>query len=268
MHSKITGGSTTFIFKAKLLSKYDVSYYRCDETGFIQTEEPHWMEEAYSNAITKLDVGLVQRNLDLAELSYPLIMKYFDHDKRFLDYAGGYGLFTRLMRYKGIDFYNSDPYCENVFAEYYDLKNLPASSRFELVTAFEVFEHLPQPLAGIEAILQYSENLLFSTVIVPKDVNLDWWYYSFETGQHVSFYTIESLEYIAAKFNRHLYTNGKTVHLFTKKRLPSDPFKSSTGAYLVKKMIKKLRKLEASIYGKKENLMENDTQEAKKRISS
>ncbi len=34
----------------------------------------------------------------------------------FLDYAGGYGVFTRLMRDIGFDFYWHDPYTQNLFA--------------------------------------------------------------------------------------------------------------------------------------------------------
>ncbi len=58
MISKITAGQTKLLFTAKVLGKYDVQYYQCVITGFIQTEEPYWLEEAYSSAITKLDIGL------------------------------------------------------------------------------------------------------------------------------------------------------------------------------------------------------------------
>lgn len=94
MQSKITGGDTTLLFTAKILGKYDVKYYRCNQTGFIQTEEPYWLDEAYSSAITKLDVGLPYRNITLSEKVSKLLVKDFDKTGIFLDYAGGYGLFT------------------------------------------------------------------------------------------------------------------------------------------------------------------------------
>ena len=269
MLSKITGGPTTFLYKARILSKYDVSFFRCDETGFIQTEDPYWLEEAYSSAITKLDLGLVQRNMDLAELVHPIIMKYFDHTGSFLDYAGGYGLFTRLMRYRGFDFYNTDIYCDNLFAEFNDLKFAEKGKRFELTTAFEVFEHLPSPIPEIEAMMAYSDNLLFSTVVVPDEIPQpgQWWYFSLETGQHVAFYSIKSLEYLAKKFDKHFYSNGETVHLFTKKQLSSNPFKQSFGTSFARKLIKTAKSLERTINGRKENLLGKDTEAAKKRIS-
>ena len=69
MNSKITNGTTTKVFTKKILNKHDVSFFECDETGFIQTEEAYWLDEAYSEAITKLDVGLVQRNIELSSFT-------------------------------------------------------------------------------------------------------------------------------------------------------------------------------------------------------
>jgi len=139
MQSKITGGDTTLLFTARILNKYDVKFYRCNDTGFIQTEEPYWLQDAYSSAITKLDVGLVYRNITLMDTVSNLLLANFNTKGVFLDYAGGYGLFTRLMRDKGFNFYHTDEFCQNILAEYFDLNTLPPNSKFELVTAFEVF---------------------------------------------------------------------------------------------------------------------------------
>ncbi|HEY2581400.1 MAG TPA: hypothetical protein VGI43_06320, partial [Mucilaginibacter sp.] len=111
MKSKITGGDTSLLFAKKILNKYDVNYYRCNETGFIQTEAPFWLAEAYSSVITKLDIGLPFRNIYLADRLSKILTTKFDYEGIFLDYAGGYGLFTRLMRDKGFNFYNTDKYC-------------------------------------------------------------------------------------------------------------------------------------------------------------
>ena len=226
MKSKITGGETELLFSGKILQKYDVKYYRCRETGFIQTEEPYWLDEAYQNAITKLDVGLVRRNGDLADFTEKLLIKYFDYKGLFLDYAGGYGLFTRMMRDKGFKFYHTDQFCDNLFAEYFDLNQLTENNQFELVTAFEVFEHLINPYPEISKILEFADNILFTTEILPENIDgiADWYYISAETGQHISFYTVNALQYLARQFDRYFYTNGTTTHLFTKRFLETDPF--------------------------------------------
>jgi 2-polyprenyl-3-methyl-5-hydroxy-6-metoxy-1,4-benzoquinol methylase len=248
MKSKITGGDVTYLFNATVLNKYDVKYFRCNDTGFIQTEDPYWLDESYSSAIASLDVGLVMRNLNLVADTEPMINDYFNFKGKFLDFAGGYGLFTRLMRDKGFDFYHTDKYCENIFAQYFDIKDTPQTNKFELLTAFEVFEHLNDPMPEIAELFKYSDNILFSTESIPeKEITSakDWWYFVPEIGQHIAFYSKKSLEYIAAKNNAHLYTNNSTLHLFTKKQLPVDPFVEALKPkepYLIRKIQKKIRK--------------------------
>lgn len=272
MKSKITGGETTLLFTAKLLDKYTVSYYRCNQTGFIQTEEPYWLAEAYSSAIANLDVGLVLRNLNMVKVVEPVINNFFDHKKEFLDFAGGYGLFTRLMRDKGFDFYNTDKFCQNVFAQYFDLADEPHPDKFEMLTAFEVFEHLNDPMQEIAELFKYSDNILFSTEIVPDISNIksvdDWWYFVPEIGQHVAFYTIEALEYIAQKNDTNLYSNGRSVHLFSKKvfnKNPLPPLEPARDPFVLRKL-KKLVKSMSEQPMVHDGLLDHDVKYIKSKI--
>lgn len=220
------------VFAARILNKYDASYFKCSQCGFIHTERPHWLGEAYQSAITSLDVGLVRRSLDLAEITERIIDQNFQRDGRFLDFAGGYGLFARLMRDKGYNFFRQDKFCPNLFAANYDLNDLPASTRFELVTAFEVFEHLPDPCQEAQRMLELSDSVFFTTEIVPPSPIAtadDWWYFAPETGQHISFFSTKALEILAAQMNCYLWTNKVTTHLLTRRRLKRDPFGSSGG---------------------------------------
>lgn len=226
MKSKITGGATKLLFKKKVLNKYEVSYFQCVETGYIQTEEPFWLAEAYSSAISSLDVGLVMRNRMICARTVKLIYDEFNPKAKFIDYGGGYGLFVRMMRDEGFDFYRQDLYAQNLFAQYFDVTNLPHDTQFELLTAFEVFEHLVNPIEEIEKMLGFSNNILFSTEILPENKNEieNWWYIVPDAGQHVSFYTIDSLNYIAKKFNLNFYSNKKGLHLLTKNKMKQNPW--------------------------------------------
>ena len=56
---KICGMSSLFFERAQVLRKYRVQYFRCQHCGFIQTEEPYWLEEAYTTAIAMQDVGIM-----------------------------------------------------------------------------------------------------------------------------------------------------------------------------------------------------------------
>ena len=270
MQSKITGGETEQLFTAKVLNKYDVTYFKCKETGFIQTEEPYWLAEAYSSAITKLDLGLASRNEYLRDMVVPVLAKLFNTDAKFLDYAGGYGLFTRLMRDKGYDFYHTDAYCQNLFAEFFDLTDLPTNTKFELVTAFEVFEHLPDPVAELAKISQFADHILFSTVLQPETPltsTSDWWYFIPETGQHVALYTEKSLAVLGAKFGYNFYTDGIGTHLFTKKILDKNPFAKEKEPFLIRKMRKALRKFDKKQQVEKESLLTKDWNFVKSKLS-
>lgn len=245
-HCNICNGRSQHIFNGEILNKHNVSYYKCTHCGFIQTEKPYWLEESYSRAITDLDLGLVGRNISLSEQTEKIIIDHFNHNARFIDYSGGYGLFARLMRDKGFDFYRSDKYCENLFAQHFDILDLTDPNNFELLTAFELFEHLEDPGNKLKELFNYSSSILFSTELIPqgqlKDVN-DWWYFSPEIGQHISFYTEKSLEILADQFNCRFYTNHTSLHLFVPKQseLSSNPFENKKADLLVRI----LRKMEA-----------------------
>lgn len=256
INCRICSSNLGVLFKSLVLKKHTVSYYKCNTCGFIQTEDPYWLEEAYSNAITSLDIGLVSRNLQFSELLEKIIIKNFDTTSKFIDYGGGYGLLVRLMRDKGFDFYRQDVFCENIFAKHFDITDIPEIKKFELLTAFEVFEHLPDPLSEIEKMFSYSSAVLFSTIIQPPE-NItspdQWWYFVPETGQHISFYTLASLEIIAKKNNCFLYSDKKNLHLLTSKKLDNDPFYTETTNSLLQRIQNKI--LSILIPVKKEKLM-------------
>ena len=267
MKSKITGGETTLLFTKKVLTKYDVNYYRCNNTGFIQTDEPFWLNEAYSSVITKLDIGLASRNIMLSERVGKLLIVNFNKGT-FLDYAGGYGLFARLMRDKGFNFYNTDKYCQNLFAEHFDLTDLPTGTTFELVTAFEVFEHLSNPIGEIKDILKFSDNLIFTTELQPSNLaEIDnWWYLSPETGQHIAFYNAASLAYIAKLLGYNFYTDGKFLHLFSKKTFSNNVLEPVRDSFLLRKAKKYVRKADEKTYGEIESLLMRDYQHIKEKL--
>ena len=259
MTCNICGGKTELIHHGLVLGKYDVDYFRCLSCKFIQTQTPTWLPEAYQSAITGLDVGLLSRNLYFSRKVPPLIDLCFSEAKKFLDYGGGLGLFVRLMRDKGYDFYRQDVFCENTFAKHFDLTDLPVATSFDLVTAFEVFEHLQHPLEEIEKVLQFSSTVLFSTVVAPvKNEDFKtWWYVSTETGQHISFYSIESLQFIANKFRLNFYSNGINVHLLTEKQLSERLVKKCfTNKVAIKDRL--INKLIAGSEGNRSSLLEAD----------
>ena len=129
-------------------------------------------------------------------------------------------MLVRLMRDRGLDFFRQDIYAENLFAKNFDLTDAGVE-KFELLTAFEVFEHLEDPAAEVEKMLQLSDNILFSTELQPtaSPTPETWWYILPEIGQHISFFSKESLQALAKRMGLHVSTNGKNLHLLSKRKI-------------------------------------------------
>lgn len=215
----ICGENRSLFGNAVLMGRRSVNYYRCAVCGFVQTEDPDWLEEAYSDVIAETDIGYVARNIELAERAESVISNGFDKTGRFLDFGGGYGMLVRLLRDRGLDFYRDDPYCDNLFARGFDRTG--ADSGYELVTAFEVAEHLPNPIDGFGAMLRRSDSVLFSTRLLPDPPPApgEWWYYAVETGQHLSLYTNSALAALANRFNIGFASSSSgDLHLLTNNR--------------------------------------------------
>lgn len=214
----ICGNKTQPVFRAKILNKYKVQYFHCAECDFLRTEHPFWLDEVYSQVINDTDTGILNRNISLSKVTAAILYFLFDKNAKFLDYAGGYGIFVRLMRDIGFDYYWHDPYSTNLFArgfEYIKTDNI------NLLTSFESFEHFVNPLEDIEKMLSISPNMLFTTELIqsPLPKPSEWWYYGLEHGQHLSFYTQKTLVFIAGKYNLNFHTNGINIHLFTDKKI-------------------------------------------------
>lgn len=229
MECKICGAVGKSLGRWKIASRFDVEYFRCPRCRFVQTEEPYWLESVYNDAASVADVGIVARNLLLADVTHAVITTWLDPAGRFLDFGGGHGLLVRLMRDRGFDFQWQDKYanapvlCRGFEAE-------ATSTGFDLVTAFEVAEHLPDPVSGFREMLSRGRTLLFSTELMPADDPLpgDWWYYVLEFGQHVSLYSRESLEHLARQLGLYLASNGSTIHLMSERRIDQKLFRSVT----------------------------------------
>ena len=217
MICKICNSKARQVFNFKVLRKYDVKYFKCDSCGYLFTEDPFWLDEAYSRSINLSDTGLLDRNIYFSKVLSVIIFFCFDKKGSFLDYAGGYGVFTRLMRDIGFDFYWYDPYTQNLFANGFEV-DLKSNSRFEMLTAFEVLEHLVNPKEELEKMLGFSDTFIFSTELMPQEIPAlkDWWYYGFNHGQHISFYTEKTLNTLANQFKLNYY-NVDEIHILTKR---------------------------------------------------
>ncbi|MBU6476774.1 MAG: class I SAM-dependent methyltransferase [Xanthomonadaceae bacterium] len=221
MTCKLCGGATEPFGELAVLGRHRAHYQRCRACGYVAVENPHWLDEAYADhAIAALDTGIAMRNLWLADAVDALLRWRFRGVRTALDYGGGTGLFVRLMRDRGHDFHWSDPHCENLFALGFEAGDNTAC---DLVTCFEVAEHMVDPLPAFRQLGERAPVLIFSTELLPERNNRpgEWHYYAPETGQHVGFFTAASLRGVANQLGRHFASDGRMLHAFTTE--PLDP---------------------------------------------
>lgn len=205
-----------FLMNGIILNK-NISYFECHHCGYIQTEEPYWLDQAYSKAINDSDTGILIRNQINAKVVLATLSTLGKIDGRVVDYAGGYGILTRILRDYGVNATWSDRYCENLLAKGFEHNGEKA----DLITAFEAFEHFTHPQEDLDKMLEIAPNILLSTEIIPSPAPKqdDWWYYGKEHGQHIGFFKICTLEKMANKHKKKLITNGKSHHLITEKNI-------------------------------------------------
>jgi hypothetical protein len=196
-----------------------VGYFDCTHCGYLQTEKPYWLEEAYETVIADLDTGIMWRNLrNMAHVV--LTLTVFGRLRgRVLDHAGGYGILVRLLRDVGVEAHWRDKYCQNLLAGGFESDPGP----YDLITAFEVFEHLEHPLEELRAMLQVAPIALISTDLVPSEEtpSPDWWYLGPDHGQHIGFFRTRTLAHLAREVGCSYRTDGRTLHVFSKRSVPA-----------------------------------------------
>lgn len=210
---RVCGYASSKIFDGELLGR-TVAYYDCSCCGYVQTEQPVWLAEAYESSINLSDTGILQRNIRNSNIVL-VTLWFLKHLKsRVVDCAGGYGILVRLLRDAGVDAYWHDPYTKNLLAQGFEYKDGRAVA---LVTAFEAFEHFVDPQKELDHLLTIAPNVLISTELIsdPAPVQDDWWYYGKEHGQHIGFFRLRTLRKMATERGLNLVSDGQSYHFFT-----------------------------------------------------
>lgn len=208
----ICASERSVAFSATVLAKYQSEYLKCGVCGFLGARDPIWLEEAYKSAIADVDTGVLARARDLEPRLTCILRPLWKEGAVFADVGAGYGVLVRAMRDVGLDFRWSDLHCANLLARGFEL----GTERCQAITAVEVLEHAVDPVAFLgEALHGTGASVaVLTTELLPEPVPdpASWWYYAFETGQHVSFFERRTLELLAKKLGLRLRTR-RNLHV-------------------------------------------------------
>ena len=211
---RLCAGSLSSRFSLEVLRQHKVAYYACDCCHSLQTETPYWLHEAYAKNLASLDTGALQRNINNFVVCYA-IARLFDV-RTAVDYGGGDGLLCRFMRDHSFDCYTHDKFASPSYAQGFAA---PPALRPDLLTAFEVLEHLAHPSTELQEIFSFAPKYLLVSTDLYTGQGPDWWYLAPDAGQHVFFYSPQAITMIAQRFGYSVAQAGAQL-LFLRKDVP------------------------------------------------
>lgn len=188
--------------KSLELSGLPVYYAYCIKCGYsFAPELMTWTLEQFEKRIYNNDYVLVDPDyLDIRPQTNAanLIAMFGDniHSIKHLDYGGGSGLLSQLLRESNWQSNSYDPFVDRSIS-------IDQLGKFDLITAFEVFEHVTDVnvlMSNLRSLLSPNGIILFSTLLSDGEIQpgqrIIWWYASPRNG-HISLFSKHSLEILA-----------------------------------------------------------------------
>ena len=196
-------------------SGYPIYYRRCAVCSFTFTtafdawSHADFLGEIYNQDYVEVDPDFVE----LRPTGNAKVLADTFHASRtsidILDYGGGSGLTSNLLRRQGFSATTYDP-----FSEF----NVLPTDRYDLISCFEVMEHVPSPketVATMVSLLKDEGAILFSTLVQPLEfdvIGLNWWYAGPRNG-HVSLYSTLSLAHLFRPHGMRVSSFSEGVHI-------------------------------------------------------
>ncbi|MGL5361747.1 MAG: class I SAM-dependent methyltransferase [Bosea sp. (in: a-proteobacteria)] len=225
---RLCGGASHFIFNKEVLGDRTVRYFACESCGSQQTEYPDWLDRAYAIPGVHIDVGCASRTLK-NWLGATTLFEMLDIPRSAVgvDFGAAYGLFARLMRDTGHNAFSNDKYTTPAYTSYFNVDDISAE-RPRYLTAFEVFEHLPDPAQTLDQLFSLDADFVLFTTWFCDNQAEDWIYYLPDCGQHVFFYSDKGMREFAARHGYEMVASHFFMILYKRDKATSKQIEAIT----------------------------------------
>ena len=199
------------------LSSLPIYYRRCIACSFLFTDafddwsDADFKTHIYNDGYLALDPDYAAKRPNINAGTIERLFGAHRAQIRVLDYGGGNDVLCSVLRGAGYPIaVTYDPFTA-------DHARRPEGT-FDLVTCFETLEHMPDPMAGIAAMLANLAEpglVLFSTLLQPQgfdQVGLNWWYVGPRNG-HVSIFSRNALAFAWKHHGYHTASFSDNLHL-------------------------------------------------------
>jgi SAM-dependent methyltransferase len=186
------------------LAGVPIYYYLCEACGFCFAPElldwtiEDFERDIYNEEYERVDPDYIESR---PRANAKNVLDMLDSPSlriRHLDYGGGNGRLSELLFQTGWDSTSYDPFVNRE-------TGLGDLGSFDLITAFEVFEHVPDVnrlASDLASLLRPDGVVIFTTLLSDGNISggqrLTWWYASPRNG-HISLFSKNSLIVLAGR---------------------------------------------------------------------
>jgi SAM-dependent methyltransferase len=195
-----------------------VAYYLCDQCRFCFAPQfGDWTLQQFADAIYNDEyVNFDPHYADFRPRTNAetLIKNVGPHSRsiRHLDYGGGDGLLSRLLREAGWQSTSFDPCVDTI--------DVAALGKFDFITAFEVFEHVPDVdrlMFELCSLRAEGGFIMFTTMLsdgfIAAGEPLRWWYAAPRNG-HISLFSAKSLAWLGKRYGLRSASSPTGLHAY------------------------------------------------------
>ena len=184
-----------------------ITYVKCTICGFIFTPEMcGWTYEEFKKQIYNedyyrfFDQGYAEERPRTGAIFMNRMFGSPPENLSHLDYGGGHGYMVAKLKACGWNSTSYDPFVNTDIT-------IDELGTFDVITCFEVFEHVPKPKELIPILKKFMHRdsvVMFG--VDPNDdkliegVPLDEWWYVLPRGGHVSLHSRKSLQVLVEQF--------------------------------------------------------------------